>query len=171
MAVECEWRFKEARSVLFGAMWGRQSKTLEPTKASGEGGVEEHRQIERGWRIHHYFEEGVDEYTIEARFFHLGEPVTIDGQSGSEPVVYTRVVRLESPANAGKVWREKWIWGPAPQALQLVAALLVPLATLAITTAGEGTSGRWWDLLTLGFGSETIRNILTGREGQGQKSG
>jgi hypothetical protein len=58
---------------------------------------------------------------------------------------------------------ERWVWRPAPQALQLFAALLVPLAALAVTTAGEGASGRWWDLVGLGFGSETIRNILSGQ--------
>ena len=48
-----------------------------------------------------------------------------------------------------------------PEALQLGAALLVPLAALAVTQAGEGSSGNWWDLVGVGFGSEMIRNILT----------
>jgi hypothetical protein len=46
----------------------------------------------------------------------------------------------------------------------MLAALLVPLTTLAITTADGAISGRWWDLVGIGFGSEAIRNILTGEQ-------
>jgi hypothetical protein len=53
-----------------------------------------------------------------------------------------------------------------PEALQLGAALLVPLATLAVTQADQGISGRGWELLGVGFGSETIRGILTGKPQQ-----
>ncbi len=154
-AVECEWHFKEARSSGFTAF-------LAGRKKPARGNSRDQEQKETGWKIHHYFEEGVGEYTIEARFYYHGQPVTSD--SGSDPVTCNRVVTLEEPTDSAKVWREKWLWGPAPQALQLFAALLVPLAALAVTTAGEGASGRWWDLVSLGFGSETIRNILTGRQ-------
>lgn len=54
------------------------------------------------------------------------------------------------------------------EAALLIAALLVPLATLALTTAGGGTSGRWWDLVAIGFGWDTIKNILVGRQDQPQ---
>jgi hypothetical protein len=50
-----------------------------------------------------------------------------------------------------------------PETVQLLAALLVPLVTLAITQADEGTSGRWWELIGVGFGSEMIRSVLTGK--------
>jgi hypothetical protein len=49
-----------------------------------------------------------------------------------------------------------------PEALQLGAALLVPLAALAVTQTGQANGGPWWDLIGIGFGSETIRDILTG---------
>jgi hypothetical protein len=46
---------------------------------------------------------------------------------------------------------------------QLSAALLVPLATLATTTIGGG-AGNWWELIAIGFGSDTIKSILVGRQ-------
>ena len=53
-----------------------------------------------------------------------------------------------------------WVFQTGREALQL-GALLVPLATLAVTQAGQGSGGSWWELLRVGFDSETIRDILT----------
>jgi len=60
-----------------------------------------------------------------------------------------------------------WDWGGKaerifPEALQIGAALLVPLAALAVTQSEQGTTGQWWQLVALGFNSEVIRGILTG---------
>jgi hypothetical protein len=48
--------------------------------------------------------------------------------------------------------------------IQLVAALLVPLVALAASTLRGGSTGQWWELVALGFGSDTIKNILVGRD-------
>jgi hypothetical protein len=41
---------------------------------------------------------------------------------------------------------------------------LVPLAALASATLNGGSTGHWWALVALGFGSDTIKNILVGRD-------
>jgi hypothetical protein len=147
-AVECEWRFSP------------------PTVKTWRGGAakdatqpQDYREC--GWKVHRYFEPGILEQTVETYFFWNGQPVL--AKSDSKPVKCTRTV---APQERIQHRKDKWELRrrALPEALQLVAALLVPLAALAITTTGEAASGRWWDLVGLGFGSETIRNILTGQQ-------
>ena len=79
---------------------------------------------------------------------------------------YTLTIRPQAKAGMSSEWWGRRVERVFPEALQLGAALLVPLATLAITQAGQGSSGSWWELLGVGFGSETIRAILTGKSEQ-----
>ena len=52
------------------------------------------------------------------------------------------------------------------EASELLAVSLAPLVTLAVSTVNEGTAGTWWQLVGLGFGPETIRNVQSGKPNQ-----
>lgn len=110
-------------------------------------------RTERGWQVY-YAPESDRPVSIAVRFFDNGKPVP-----GTEQVpAYTRTLPLQSTP---------WDWGGkaervVPEALQIGAALLVPLAALAVTQSEQGTTGQWWQLVALGFNSEVIRGILTG---------
>jgi hypothetical protein len=108
---------------------------------------------ETGWQVY-YAPEGDKPVSAAVRFFHNGEPV-----AGTEAVlVYQRSLPLTSvPWDLGG--KAERIF---PEALQIAAALLVPLAALAVTQSEQGTTGQWWQLIALGFNSEVIRGILTG---------
>ena len=94
-------------------------------------------------------------------FFHKGKPIAVTDENARRN--YAKVVQPKELSVHKKEDREKWFrfWF---QTVQMLAALLVPLATLAVATAGEPSTGRWWDLVGIGFGSEAIRNILTGEQ-------
>ena len=73
---------------------------------------------------------------MTAQFYNTGSQVTESGESG-KPLVYCEKVRPEAR-------RQDWsnrVERIVPEAVQIGAALLVPLATLAVTQANEGTSG------------------------------
>jgi hypothetical protein len=161
-AIECEWHFPEpsTTSILKGNWFRKaQADDIEAARLQSQNETKLQKQKECGWKIHRYFEAEIQEQMIETYFYHQGLPV----KSGNDPVKCVRVATVRQLGRHRKDKWERWVWRPAPQALQLFAALLVPLAALAVTTAGEGASGRWWDLVGLGFGSETIRNILSGQ--------
>jgi hypothetical protein len=48
------------------------------------------------------------------------------------------------------------------EAVQLGATVLVPLATLVIATASGASVGHWWELVGIGFGADTLKNIIAG---------
>ncbi len=160
-AIQCEWCFKEPRRTPLLQWKGEPSA---PATASSDAqpceSSERQGQIEYGWRVHRYFEPGILDQDVEVRFFWKGKPIL--RKCDSKPATLKRVVVPRERTHHKKDRVERWLWRPLPQALQLMAALLVPLAALAVTTAGEPAAGQWWDLVGLGFGSETIRNILTG---------
>jgi len=100
------------------------------------------------------------------------EPTKLPGGANSdEPqkrlklpaLEYERTVRPQARVRDGRAWLMDRFERIFPEALQLGAALLVPLATLAVTQSDQGASGQWWELIGVGFGSETIRAILTGK--------
>ncbi|MBV9266282.1 MAG: hypothetical protein JO061_08960 [Acidobacteriaceae bacterium] len=119
---------------------------------------------ERGWEIYRYFETNVQECEILVRFYVSGEPLG-SATEATGPLIYRKTI---TPRSGVRAQRDKWerYRALAPEALQLGASLAVPLATLAVTTAGQAASGRWWTLVGIGFGSETIRAILTGAPSQ-----
>jgi hypothetical protein len=167
-AIECEWRFHEPRIEerwKARATRGHQPDTSSqpatpPHPENHKGTTNGCSMTECGWRVHRYFEPHVSEQTIQKCLFWRGQPIV---DERGEPVTLTRVVAPRVQSHHRNDQWERLLWRPAPQALQLLAALLVPLAALAVSTSGEGASSRWWDLVGLGFGSETIRNILTGQ--------
>lgn len=175
--VECEWRFREPTldTVTHKPAW--TWRTVNPWrwllgvwKRTGGAKTDEQTtnkpvelppqvQAELGWRVHRYFEPEVTTQRIDVGFYLKGVLVPVDDAEKH----YSKVVVPQERSHNKKDSREKWhrFWF---QALQMFAVLLVPLVTLAMSTAGEPASGRWWDLVGLGFGSEAIRNILTGEQ-------
>jgi hypothetical protein len=182
-AVRCEWRFLPPRTRALTKLKKRKDvpaqvtdhRADDPNKGEGMAPAATDLQPETasGFRINHYFEPDIVEQVVEARFYCKGSPVLADNTPGVPPGPVSRdgsvLYRWKiSPGQGSRTqpdrW-ERWIWRHAPQLLGLCAALLVPLATLAITTtSGDVSSSHWWDLVGLGFGSETIRNILTGQQ-------
>lgn len=164
------------RSVL--CEWAFQTQLKNPKKpGKTEAPASTSTLIERGWEIYHYFEENVTLCDVTVRFYVDGALVTGKGVAGQQAatIQYKRTIRPR--ARAGDLtdrsrWWRWWGWSAErlelifPEALQLGAALLVPLAALAVTQANQGSSGRWWELLGVGFGSETIRAILTAKPEQ-----
>ena len=101
------------------------------------------------------------DWVVNARFYRNGQPVPKTA-GGTDRLEYKREIRLQ-------VYKQDWgnrVERVFPEAIQLFAALLVPLATLAVTQSTEGTTGRWWELIGVGFGSEMIRSILMGKPEQ-----
>lgn len=143
--VSCTLKFKEPS---FNSAAARRSIECEWTFT--QDGAE---RKECGWQVY-YAPEGDEPVNVAVRFFDNGKPV-----AGTEELpAYRRPLPLKPTP---------WDWGGKaerifPEALQIAAALLVPLAALAVTQSEQGTTGQWWQLIALGFNSEVIRGILTG---------
>jgi hypothetical protein len=163
--VQCEWTFDAPKMFDVVAWrqrrwprWARlvQAMTSFVPSSSVTAPV---AQRERGWTVHRYFEPGVEQQTLAVRFFRNGRELNIppDVLSGH----YQKIVEPTESTSNRRESHEKWLRFGF-QTVQMLAVLLVPLATLAITTTGDASSGQWWDLVGIGFGSEAIRNILTG---------
>jgi hypothetical protein len=125
-------------------------------------------QSEHGWEIYHYFTEDVAWSEVRVQFYVNGELVTKLTQDGQPDgtLLYPQTIRPQVRALDTKDWLAAHVGRIFPEALQLAASLLVPLATLAVTQSDQGASGRWWELVGVGFGSEAIRAILTGKQSQ-----
>lgn len=173
--VRCHWTFCDRHeSLLQGAKRTtakslRDFRSILPGQPSGEAGDKPSPNepdipplTEEGWYVHHYFEGDVDQTTTTVGFYDsdgnvidLGVPPGEVAQNHwsclSSPVVQSR----RSKEKRSRVWLEFF---------QLSAALLVPLATLASTTISGGGSGHWWELVAIGFGTDTIKSILVGRQ-------
>lgn len=111
---------------------------------------------ETGWSVHHYFQSGIDQSQVKVSFFDSdGQPV-FDEDDESE-----WRVRTEKPRRSG---RSPEIWSRFRiELVQLGAALLVPMATLASSTISGATTAHPWELIAIGFGADTIKNILVSR--------
>lgn len=143
--VSCCLRFKEPS---FNSAAARRSIECEWTFT--QNGAE---RKESGWQVY-YAPEGDKPVSVAVCFFDNGKPVA----GTAELPAYRRSLTLKPTP---------WDWGGKaerifPEALQIGAALLVPLAALAVTQSEQGTTGQWWQLVALGFNSEVIRGILTG---------
>jgi hypothetical protein len=164
-AIRVVWYFDEPSMIGFGDRtvphWPRLNRIREWLRDHfGTRELPPVAQTDTGWRIYRYFEPLVKEQKIAVRFFYEGSAIEVPDSVAS---CYQRTVTPRELAIHKKEGREKWFrfWF---QTVQMLAALLVPLATLAVTTAGEPSTGRWWDIVGIGFGSEAIRNILTGEQ-------
>jgi hypothetical protein len=143
---------------------------------------------EDGWDVYNYFEKGTDYSEIGVSFYDSsGQRIELTPTEPLEPApaaplapgpAAPRSAKLSPSAEnddaskwpsrrvlltTSSTWREKWsrFW---LETFQLLATLLVPLAALASATLNGGSTGHWWALVALGFGSDTIKNILVGRD-------
>jgi len=168
--ITCEWRFEDLVSPK--ARRPRKPKPAPSPVSPGSNSKDSSEAnppaatlalVERGWQAWHYFEPGVAESSISATFSNSkGEPLTLENKSWSQQKITPENGERKKHESRDRLSRT------GLEAVQLIAALLVPLATLALTTAGGGGSSQWWDLVAIGFGSDTIKNILVGRQDQPQ---
>ena len=116
---------------------------------------------EKGWEVYHYFEERKGRYPLEVLFYFKGKLV-MDAKNPATSPSSTPTSSISPPAET----KGTFYWEQSKrivfESLELFAALLVPLCALAVSTADKGSSSQWWQLLGLGFGSDTIRNVLSG---------
>ncbi|HEX7285491.1 MAG TPA: hypothetical protein VF532_04875, partial [Candidatus Angelobacter sp.] len=146
--ISCHWVFKDVSSF--------RRRGIRRWLAEG-GEKDSSLEIpEEGWHVHHYFERGVHTSTITVRFFKSNGDLIELKQGQNFPV-------LEAHPTVRRRGKENW-QRFGMELTQLSAALLVPLATLASTTINGGTSGHWWELVAIGFASDTIKNILVGKD-------
>lgn len=169
--VACEWQFRAPQVKSRGwrgvPLLGRFAPSSEPEPVDQPvSGSTPYR--ERGWEIYHYFEKGTASVDVSVTFYYQGKLVPLSDCGAQKP--YFRHIDLAGQRGAKRAMsdrRERWRRGLF-EAVELVAVLLVPLAALTVSTTNEGNSGRWWELVGLGFGSETIRNVLSGKQDQSQ---
>lgn len=163
-AIQCEWTFttvlRDAGAAAPAQLPGISQLVTKAVALFPRGGASAQPivQRERGWTVFRYFEPGAYRQTLSARFLRNGRelPIAPDVVAARYSVTFEPNTQGDTEPNAHDRWLRLGF-----QTLQMLAALLVPLATLAITTAGAPTVGRWWDLVAIGFGSEAIRSILT----------
>ena len=117
---------------------------------------------EKGWDIYHYFEDFLKNCPVQVRFYFDGTPI-LSPSGANDPLIYSYEIDLQTENAARKKIARRDSWRRVFfETLELCAALLVPLCALAITTADQNTTGFWWQLIGLGFASDTIRNVLSG---------
>lgn len=146
--VSCHWVFTDSSLRRFSRIRGALVRI--------RGEASEGLQLpEEGWSVHHYFEKYVITSAISVSF-HDSNGVPINLSSGAN---WSTLSVKPVPDRRG---REKW-QRFSLEITQLVAALLVPLATLASTTVTGGSGTHLWELFAIGFGSDTIKNILVGK--------
>jgi hypothetical protein len=116
---------------------------------------------EEGWYVHHYFEKDVDQTTVSVSFYDsAGQPVVLqDSDDPAQPPWFRAVHAIRESRRPQEKWSRAML-----EVFQMVAALLIPLATLAASTLTGSASTQWWELIALGFGSDTIKSILVGRQ-------
>ncbi|UWZ82589.1 hypothetical protein [Occallatibacter riparius] len=125
---------------------------------------------ERGWDVYHYFESFLRSCPVEVRFYWEGKPVTVNPGS-DRPLIYQYEIDLQvENASRRKSARKDSVRRVIFETFELGAVLLVPLCALAISTADQNTTGFWWQLVGLGFGSDTIRSVLSGQTGAAKTS-
>jgi hypothetical protein len=92
---------------------------------------------------------------------HEGKPIVMP-VADTSAASWFRKVDPPVPVQSGRQPQEKWsrAWR---EAIQLLTALLVPVATLASQSISEASIGNWWQLVAIGFASDTIKTILIGR--------
>ena len=172
--IVCEWRFKavdgktqsgtpEARPESEGSFEAsipdkNQAKSPSAQSAQLSAPAQPLFYREKGWEINHYFADAGGRSPLQVQFYYQGKPVPKTPQS-ADPLIYPFVIPLKTESRRTAYWEQtKRV---AFESIELIAALLVPLCALAISTADKGSSSQWWQLLGLGFGSDTIRNVLS----------
>jgi hypothetical protein len=139
-------------------LWSFSTKRAKATESSVS--------TEYGWQIYRYFPADTAECNVSVRFYHDGEPIKVSDAETAAPLEYSKPVPLRQPPRR----RSSHVRRVAAEALPLLATLLIPIAALAVTQSDQGTTGRWWELIGVGFASETIRGILEGKSEPGVAS-
>jgi len=142
--LKCRWTIETA-------MRGRRL-WLQPWKHA-ESIQETH---EEGWHAFHYFQNGSIRAKITVAFADETDSVHLP----TDKIQFPSVTVIPVPNWRG---REKYA-RTILEITQLAAALLIPLAAIASNTLTGGGEGRWWTLATLGFGTDTIKNIILGKD-------
>lgn len=161
--VTCRWRFRDRHATALESATTRVRTLVGLDDAAGRQADEPDclELGEDGWSVHHYFEGDVDQSTIDVRFFDAaGQPIDI-GCDAADPTALHWSRRTESVRRSRRskeAWAHAWL-----EAFQLSAALLIPLATLASTTLGGNGGAHWWEVIAIGFASDTVKSILVGR--------
>jgi len=111
---------------------------------------------EQGWHAFHYFENGSASTEILVDVCDGDDTLTLAPNPGEFPTITV----TPTPNWRGKEKSARTIL----EIVQLAAALLIPLAALASSTVNGGSEGKWWTLVALGFGTDTIKNIISGKD-------
>lgn len=164
--VACRWTFEDRlfprktntvwRWIWVG-LWRWVLRFIWPWPGHAEpGGPRTVTLPETGWSVHHYFQSGIDQSHVKVSFSDSqGQPIFDDDDESEWRV------RTEKPRGSG---RSPEIWSRFRiELVQLGAALLVPMATLASSTLTGATTAHPWELIAIGFGADTIKNILVSR--------
>ena len=153
--VTCRWSFNDRHAPPPAVGWvSRLWSTPEETASTN-------LMAESGWDVHHYFEKDVNWSEVSVAFFDANG-VAIDLDGGTPPAPGAKPwYELAEPVIASRRPKEKWAraW---LETVQVAATLLVPLATLASTTLDGSGGANWWELIAIGFASDTIKNALVG---------
>ena len=112
---------------------------------------------EEGWDAFHYFQNNTVKTKISVAFRNAGIEITPASGNAKD---FPELTLTPAPNTRGKDKRARLLLEVA----QLFAALLVPMTTLAFNTLSGGTEGQWWSLVALGFGTDTIKSILVGKD-------
>lgn len=145
--VTCRWRFEDQHS----SKLPRGLRALWPS--TKETGVHTVAFDEEGWSVYHYFEPDVTESAIKVAFHDArGNEIAL-----AEASQWTQRTIPLMPRKRKGPWAAFGL-----EAVQLAATVLVPLATLVIATASGATVGHWWELIGIGFGADTLKNIIAG---------
>ena len=160
----CRWRFHDRTVTPLARGWRGVRDRVRSWFRAGQGAdVTRIKTLyEDGWSVHHYFEKTVDQSAIELNFHDSGGMPVVLSAAGSGGGVWFRKDEPPVPVEASGRPQERWSRASL-EAFQLVAALLVPLATLASQSINEASIGNWWQLVAIGFASDTIKSILVGR--------
>jgi hypothetical protein len=162
----CHWTFCDRRRWNLGRAVSGQLHRFGGWVVGIEAPVPEKPLGEQGWSVHHYFERDIKRSDISVRFskasgeFVVLSPAVPPAAAPTGPVWHTQSEPVYRSRRSREGWQRFWI-----EMLQIGAALLVPLATLASQTVSDaGTGGSWWQLVVIGFASDTIKSILVGRQ-------
>jgi hypothetical protein len=162
----CHWTFCDRRRWNLGRAVSGQLHRFGGWVVGIEAPVPEKPLGEQGWSVHHYFERDIKRSDISVRFskasgeFVVLSPAVPPAAALTGPVWHTQSEPVYRSRRSREGWQRFWI-----EMLQIGAALLVPLATLASQTVSDaGTGGSWWQLVVIGFASDTIKSILVGRQ-------
>jgi hypothetical protein len=111
---------------------------------------------ENGWFVHHYFEKAAHQSVVTVSFHDSqGQPIVLEKDKAWAELT----VRPRPDTRGNENWQRFFL-----EVTQVGAALLVPLATLASNTVSGGNASHWWEIAALGFGSDTIKNIIVGKD-------